>query len=114
QSLVHRVNARDVQATLLEFTARCVLESIEQYLPQAELLAVCGGGTHNQALLKRLQALLPGCRVCSTMELGLDPDWVEGAAFAWLAHRTLSGATGNLPSVTGASQATVLGGIYHP
>lgn len=114
QSLAHRVNARDVQATLLEFTTRCVLESMEQHLPKAELLGVCGGGTHNRALLRRLQALLPGCRVCSTGELGLDPDWVEGAAFAWLAHRTLSGATGNLPSVTGASRATVLGGIYNP
>ena len=114
QSLPHRVGARDVQATLLEFTARSIQVAVQQYLPRAELMAVCGGGAHNRALLERLDTLLTTCRVCSTRELGLDPDWVEGAAFAWLAFRTLSGATGNLPSVTGASRSTVLGGIYHP
>jgi len=114
QSLPHRVSARDVQATLLEFTARSVQMAMQLQLPEAELLAACGGGAHNRALLERLDALLPNSRVCSTGELGLDPDWVEGAAFAWLAFRTLSGATGNLPSVTGASRSTVLGGIFHP
>lgn len=114
QSLSHRVNARNVQATLLEFTARSIQLAMQQHLPRADLMAVCGGGAHNRALLERLATLLPDSRVCSTGELGLDPDWVEGAAFAWLAFRTLSGATGNLPSVTGASRRTVLGGIYHP
>jgi anhydro-N-acetylmuramic acid kinase len=114
QSLVHRVGARDVQATLLEFTARSIELAVQQTLPNTELVGVCGGGVHNTALMERLAALRAGGRVCSTAELGLDPDWVEGAAFAWLAYRTVSGFTGNLPSVTGASKATVLGGIYQP
>ena len=38
----------------------------------------------------------------------------EAAAFAWLAWRTLNGLPGNLPAVTGASRAAVLGGIYLP
>jgi anhydro-N-acetylmuramic acid kinase len=50
--------------------------------------------------------------VSSTAVLGLDPDWVEASAFAWLAHRRLAGLPGNLPAVTGASGAVVLGGIY--
>jgi anhydro-N-acetylmuramic acid kinase len=33
-------------------------------------------------------------------------------AFAWLAHETLAGRPGNLPSVTGAAKPTLLGGIY--
>jgi anhydro-N-acetylmuramic acid kinase len=48
----------------------------------------------------------------TTDTLGLAPDWVEAAAFAWLAHRTLEGQPGNLPSVTGAMRAVILGGIY--
>jgi anhydro-N-acetylmuramic acid kinase len=114
QSLAHRVGARDVQATLLEFTATSIQQAVQQHVPNAELVAICGGGVHNNALMRRLEKLLSGTRICSTRELGLDPDWVEGAAFAWLAHQTISGNPGNLPSVTGASRATVLGGIYRP
>ncbi len=47
-----------------------------------------------------------------TAEHGIAPDHVEGAAFAWLAHRWLAGDTGNLPSVTGARHAVPLGALY--
>ena len=50
--------------------------------------------------------------VSSTAELGLDPDWVEAAAFAWLAYCTMNKKTGNLPSVTGAKHAVILGSIH--
>jgi len=55
---------------------------------------------------------LPGCRVAPTSAIGLDPDWVEAMAFAWLAGRTLAGLPGNLPEVTGARASAPLGGIY--
>jgi anhydro-N-acetylmuramic acid kinase len=51
-------------------------------------------------------------QVLSTMEVGIDPDWVEAMAFAWLAKQTLEIQPGNLPSVTGARHPVVLGGIY--
>ncbi|RLA12085.1 MAG: anhydro-N-acetylmuramic acid kinase, partial [Gammaproteobacteria bacterium] len=63
-------------------------------------------------LLRRLQELLPGCQINSTQDLGLDPDYVEAVAFAWLARQTMNRQAGNLPSVTRASSATILGGIY--
>ena len=75
-------------------------------------LLVCGGGVHNLALMLRLQLLLDEIRVVSTEEFNTDPDYVEAIAFAWLAKRTLEGKAGNLPSVTGAKRALVLGGIY--
>ncbi|MFR9718971.1 anhydro-N-acetylmuramic acid kinase [Aeromonas diversa] len=99
----------DVQRTLLELTA-C---SIADVLPwQAGSLFVCGGGAHNPLLMARLTALLPAWRVADTSALGIHPDWVEGAAFAWLAHRFLIREPGNLPAVTGASRAAVLGALY--
>ena len=49
-----------------------------------------------------------------TSEIGLDPDWVEACAFAWLAKQRIEKKAGNLPSVTGASKAVVLGGLYLP
>ena len=62
--------------------------------------------------MQRLQSLLPGRRVDTTAALGVDPDWVEAIAFAWLARQTLLGLPGNLPEVTGAAGPRVLGAIY--
>ena len=73
---------------------------------------VCGGGAHNGALMQRLQALLPSCRVASTATRGVPPDWVEAMAFAWLAHCCLERIPANRPSVTGARGLRVLGAIY--
>jgi len=102
----------DVQATLAELSARTIATSILQYAPDIEDVLVCGGGIHNADLLQRLRGYLSGIKVGSTEEFGVHPDWVEAAAFAWLAKRCLEGKPGNLPEVTGASKRVVLGGIY--
>jgi anhydro-N-acetylmuramic acid kinase len=73
---------------------------------------VCGGGSRNLLLMSRLGSLLPGTEVGTTDEAGISGDDMEALAFAWLAYRTLSGLPGNLPSVTGAKEASVLGAIY--
>ncbi|MDZ7661242.1 anhydro-N-acetylmuramic acid kinase [Thiohalophilus sp.] len=103
---------RDVQATLCELSARSIAEALQATLESVEEVLICGGGIHNRTLYQRLEELLTPARLTSTAEAGLDPDWVEAAAFAWLARETLSGQPGNLPSVTGASHPVVLGGIY--
>ena len=64
------------------------------------------------ALVAALAGLLPGWRLGSTGEQGLDPSWVEATAFAWLARQTVLGLPGNLPAVTGAAGPRVLGGYY--
>jgi len=106
--------AVDVQATLCALTARTIADDILHYAPSTEELFVCGGGAHNADLLARLAHSLPEIRIDSTATVGLDPDWVEAAAFAWLAMRTLNNQSGNLPSVTGASRKVVLGTIHSP
>lgn len=102
----------DVQATLLELTAVTIADAIQQAKPVPDQVLVCGGGVHNISLLQRLNALLPAQQVFSTKEFGLDPDWIEAMAFAWLARQTLHHQAGNLPAVTGAKHPVVLGGIY--
>jgi anhydro-N-acetylmuramic acid kinase len=62
--------------------------------------------------MARLAALLPNTKVSSTAEFGVDPDWVEAMAFAWLAHCALESVPANRPSVTGAKGLRVLGAIY--
>ncbi len=102
----------DVQATLLELSALAAARAVEQWCGHPDAMFVCGGGAHNDALMARLQQLLPNCRIASTDSLGQPADWVEAVAFAWLASRTLRGETGNLPEVTGACGPRVLGAIY--
>ena len=45
------------------------------------------------------------------MAHGVDPDWVEAPAFAWLAKQRLAMKAGNIPEVTGARQPVLLGEI---
>lgn len=108
----------DVQRTLQALTCHSIARQLPAQneasgarQPEAELF-VCGGGAHNAPLLSELASLLPHWRIASTAELGLAPDWVEGAAFAWLAQRFIQRQPGNLPAVTGASRLAVLGALY--
>lgn len=102
----------DIQATLAELTVegvRRALAAVSAAPP--DRLLVCGGGAHNEYLMKRLARALPDTRVETTERYGIPPQQVEGAAFAWLAARTLAGEPGNLPEVTGARGPRILGCI---
>lgn len=102
----------DVQATLLELTARSVVAAITQQAPDAGEVLACGGGVHNAALMRRLAGLLAPRTLSSTARHGIDPDFLEATAFAWLARQRLLGLPGNLPAVTGARGSRILGAIY--
>jgi len=104
--------AEDVQATLLELTCRIIAQSIQQHCVGAKEIYLCGGGAHNQTLRTRLAALLPGSSVQTTNVLGVDGDYLEAIAFAWLAQQALHGKPANLPLVTGAKHSCILGAVY--
>jgi anhydro-N-acetylmuramic acid kinase len=104
--------AADVQATLLELTAASITRAIHDHCPGAEEIFVCGGGARNQTLIGRLRELLQGMTLDVTDAQGVDAEWLEALAFAWLARQTMSGKPGNLPGVTGAKGTRVLGAIY--
>ena len=101
-----------VQATLLELTARSVADAVLRHCRGARRVIVCGGGTKNGALMRHLAALAAPSTLEASDRHGIDPQLVEAAAFAWLAQRALDGKPGNLPSVTGAREARVLGAVY--
>ncbi len=101
--------ANTIQTSLCELTARTVADALQAYAGSAKHLLVCGGGVHNMQLMKRLAANLPGVTVDTTAAYGVNPDWVEAAAFAWLAKQRLDGKSGNIPAVTGANRAVSLG-----
>jgi anhydro-N-acetylmuramic acid kinase len=103
----------DVQATLCALSAASIARDIRSHAGHRCDVFVCGGGARNSDMMRRLREKLPECRVQTTAATGLDPDWVEAVAFAWLAMRSLEGLPGNLPSVTGATKRTVLGSAHH-
>lgn len=106
------VPPQDVQATLVELTARACGSDLLRLAPEARELVVCGGGALNGHLMQRLQAAIPDIPVRSSQARGLPPLQVEAAAFAWLARQTLQGQALDLSDTTGARGARVLGAIY--
>jgi anhydro-N-acetylmuramic acid kinase len=108
------LDATDVEATLLQLSARSIANASRACAPSVREVYVCGGGVHNGALMEALRAALPDVKLATTAVLGLDPDYVEAIGFAWLARARLEGRPGNLPSVTGARGPRVLGGMYTP
>ncbi len=110
--LVPTLGPQDVQATLVELTARTISDGLGRITDRTDEIYICGGGSHNTALMNSLIRHISDVPIQTTEALELHPDWVEACAFAWLAHRRLEGMPGNVPNVTGATHVAVLGGIY--
>ena len=106
------IESHDLLRTLCELTVETVVSAIERFAPRTQEIYLCGGGAHNPIIVSGLADRMAPIGVETTERLGVHPDWVEAAAFAWLAMRTLAGEPGNAPTVTGAGEETILGGIY--
>ncbi len=103
---------QDIAHTLVALTARTIHDALAQFCGNVDGVYLCGGGAHNALLIQHLQQLLGNTKLATTAELGVDVDWVEAAAFAWLAKQTIDCKPSNLPAVTGAKGLRVLGAIY--
>lgn len=106
------VSPADVQATLTALTAHTIAHELKAAMPDCQRLLVCGGGSHNTVLMQHLRNLLATTQIQTTAEHGLHPDYVEAAAFAWLAREALAKRPGNVSTVTGAKGPRVLGVVY--
>ena len=103
----------DVQATLVQLTARSIADQVNGISPGISHSFICGGGAYNPLLMSSLQSHCRS-RISSTQTLGIAPQWVEAAAFAWMANRTINQRPSTIPSVTGARKSVVAGAIYYP
>jgi anhydro-N-acetylmuramic acid kinase len=106
------ISPEDVQASLCELSANTIINAIKIHAPETRRIIVCGGGTHNPLLMALLKQNTAGFTIESSDRYGIDPDYVEGMAFAWLARQTILRQYGNISSVTGAQSNCILGGIY--
>jgi anhydro-N-acetylmuramic acid kinase len=103
----------DFLATITDLTAASIADSYRRFLPRLpDRVLLCGGGARNEFLKMRLQGHLPQAAVLTTAEVGVDSDFKEAIAFALLAYWRWHDIPGNLPMVTGARSAVLLGKVH--
>ena len=111
-----RLEPSDVQSTLTTLTAETITDAIRDHASYVDEIYICGGGAKNPFLMDQIGERLRMKNIPAMLRtsdvLGIDPMHVEALAFAWLAHRFMTGKPGNLPSVTGAKGLRPLGALY--
>jgi len=105
------LGAADALATLAELTIETVAAAIRTSAPSATVVIASGGGVHNVVLMNGLARALPHMRIARAEAFGLNSDAKEAILFAVLGFALVRGAAGNVPGVTGASGARVLGAL---
>lgn len=106
--------SENIIRTLTEFTASTIAINIKMVCnTNAEIIA-SGGGAKNRFLMNLLKDKLKGYDLFISDQKGIPSDAKEALCFAYLAYLNLEKLPGNLPSVTGASQKTVLGSVSYP
>lgn len=110
-SAIAALGVDDAIATITELTAISIGDAIGALHLERPRVIVSGGGANNPALLSRLRARLPGAVVERSDAMGISADAKEAIAFAVLGYETLRERAANVPRVTGAGRAVVLGAI---
>lgn len=99
----------DVIATITAYTAYTIIKEYQLFLPDIDEIILSGGGAHNKFLVDLLRQNLTAKIIISD-----QIDAYEAFGFAILGHMTISNQASNLPSVTGAKKAVILGNITNP
>jgi anhydro-N-acetylmuramic acid kinase len=108
-----KISPVDVQATLVELTAKTIADHIKRLPEPCHQLLVCGGGAHNQYLMSRLAYHLDQLTEVQPLHhLAVDSDFIEAATMAWLAQQRLDGRSLDYRAITGASRPLLMGNIY--
>ncbi len=95
------LSLEDGAATFTAFTAATVAGGVQHMPAPPEMWVVCGGGRHNDAIMKELRARLSG-QVVSAEAIDCDGDAIEAEAFAYMAVRSIAGLPLSFPDTTGA------------
>lgn len=119
RELVDRLLAKglpleDLVATATALTALAVAAGIHRFVQphmKVDEVVASGGGVRNPQMMAYLAAYLPGVRIRTSDEFGIDSDAKEAIAFAILAHETWRRRPSNLPAATGARRPVILGKI---
>ena len=112
---VRGLSNEDGAATLTEFTARIIVAGLFSFLSKTRdklwRVLVCGGGRKNITLIGRIKKrTLKNLIIQSIDDYGIDGDYVESQAFAYLAIRSFLKLPISFPKTTGCKEP-ISGGV---
>ena len=114
-SFARGLTLEDGVATLTDFTASILGDSISSLLKKEKgfkNILICGGGRKNKFLLNQIQKYLnKNIKLQLIDEYGMDGDFVESQAFAFLAIRSYKKLPISFPNTTNCKKPTIGGEI---
>lgn len=108
------LSVEDTAATLAECTIQSILKAQNLFPKPVQSWYLSGGGRHNKFFKQRLKELLYPTPVFLIDQLGINGDFVEAQAFAFLAVRSDKGLPLTLPSTTGVPHPLTGGKKFLP
>ncbi len=108
-SFIRGLSLEDGAATLTEYTA----EIISKYLNSKTFnnIIICGGGRKNNFLLERIRKKISK-KIVLMDTMGINGDFIESKAFAYIAIRSLKKLPISFPNTTGCLKPTSGGSIH--
>ena len=117
-SFVRGLSLEDGAATLTEFTAKLLAEATLNYISKLKTkpkkILVCGGGRKNSTLINCLKDNMNiGNLVENIDNFGVDGDFIESQAFAYLAIRSFLNLPISFPKTTGCKHPSTGGKLVN-
>ena len=108
---VRGLSLEDGAATLTDFTGTIIYSELLSFLSEKKnrlwKILVCGGGRKNITLIKKIKDMsIKNLVIQSIDDYGIDGDYVESQAFAYLAIRSFLKLPITFPSTTGCKEPT--------
>ena len=97
-----KLSLKDGAATLTEFTSRLLDPFIENANSDKEKIILCGGGRKNNFLVEKLKKKSMNIKLID--DYGIDGDFVESQAFAYIAIRSYLKLPISFPQTTGCKE----------
>ncbi len=107
------LSLEDGAATLCAFTVAAIRAGADKCPAPVNKWYVCGGGAHNPTIMSMLGETLDG-EVAPVDLLGINGDFIEAEAFAYMAVRRIFNLPITFPGTTGISTPSTGGIIHNP
>ena len=113
---VRGLNLEDGAATLTDFTGKIIGSGLLSFLSETKdkswKVLLCGGGRKNITLINSIKkSTIHNLEIEYIDDFGIDGDYVEAQAFAYLAIRSFIGLPISFPSTTGCKKPSTGGEI---
>jgi len=109
-SFVHGLSLEDGAATLTEYTSKILSEYLG-HITDTKKIIVCGGGRKNNFLMKNISKNF-NHDLNKIDQFGINGDFIESQAFAFLAIRSYLNLPISFPETTGVKKPSTGGSIF--